>query len=256
MTSETPPWEEIPIEQVEPISLDGDAPDPVALDSMLSDLATDPRKLDHTAARIRDAAVAAVRERAVDRFRIRALDLKGTPPKTVSDVRHEAVGAAGDHDVLFALGSAMLAGATEAKAIAGELVSELPGNRRTLKVADGHGFELTIATSARRELSVNVDEIVDVIAAWSAAGYCGPEGKTAEYIYASGIREGIAALRELLSTTPAFRKTALDALATRLDGAGEETLAGRLRKAYGQVEKGEPSTKLERKPLDVKPAKK
>lgn len=215
----------------------------------LLDRLRDPSTLVTTVAGIRDTLLSVVRERADKRKRARDY-LDGNPP-TTTDLRKEAVGAADDAAALEALAGAFTVAAREAKGIAGDLLDELPGRggrpRASFKVADGQGFELFVRREARRELSVDVDALVDVLAANVAATAVVRNFDPQPFV--AGVREGIAAFRDVLASSPTFRSTALDSLATRLEDAGEDDLAKRLRAAYARVEVGEPSVKLERKPL-------
>lgn len=194
-----------------------------------------------------------VRRRSVTRRQDRIRRLDGEAPSTPGDLRREVVGATNDASVLEAVAGVFAAGAVEAKAIAGELLDELPPYRgkprASIKVGDGQGMELTVKREARRDLEVNVDEIVDVLVAWQVSGYETETSTGTATTYAAGVRDGIAILRGVLSTTPTFRSSALDAVALSLENDGEDDLARRLRKAYGRVEKGEPRVVVDRKPL-------
>lgn len=226
---------------------------------LLDQLAADPIALTTTSARLRETIVDTVRLRLDTRRDARVDKLKGDDP-TAADLRREIAGAADDLAVLEALGGAFLAGAAEAKGAAGDLLDELPkrGTRQTppasVKAADGHGCEITVTRSARRELDVDDATVDDVLVADLVAGYevdekADPEGRYDPGAFAAGAREGIAALRKLLSASPGYRSTALDSLATKLGNAGEDDLAKRLGKAYRRIEKGTPSVKIERKPI-------
>lgn len=222
------------------------------LDGILDELGGDARALSTTTAKIRDTTLEVIRERADARRRARLDRLDGAELTSSTEVRREAVGAADDHDVLKGIADAMLAGAAEARAIAGELLDELPGRggkaRRSLKVADGRGFELTVSNTPRTELAVDVDQLVDVLTAAQLEAHAGTDPEQAGS-YARGIRDGVAAFRAVLASSPSFRSTALDSLVKRLEDAEEEELAKRLRSAYRRVEKGSPSVKLDRAPL-------
>lgn len=205
---------------------------------------------------------AAVHKRADDRRQARIERLEGEEPTSESDVRLEAVGLANDADVLAALGGAFTAGAKEARDVAGDLLDEIPGRggkpRASLKVGDGDGFALVVTrAAARKELSVDGEEVDDVMVAYllevAAARTRAGDGPLELGIlpaktYAAGVRDGIEQLRAVLAA-PKFKVTALDALVTALENLEDDTLAKRLRKAYAQVEVGEQTTKLERKPV-------
>lgn len=225
---------------------------PVTLDRLLDDLGTDPGALALTVGNVRDDVLAAVRTRADARRAERVKLLDGAEPAHATDVRVEVVGACDDADVLEGLAGAFATGVREARGIAGDLVHELPGRggkpRASLKVGDGKGFELSLTRSQRRELSVDVDEVVDVIVATLIGRLMVDEEQRVED-YAAGIRDGISELRDVLSTSPTFRSSALDALVKRLEDRGEDPLARHLRKAYGRVDVGEASVKVDRKPL-------
>lgn len=225
-----------------------------AVDQLLDDLA-EPVNLTRQTASMRDTILDVVRTRATKR--------RGARPEveklSTTDVRREAVGAADDADVLGALAGVFKAGSDEAKQIAGEILDDLPGRAgkppRSMRVADGRGFELAIAVSKRSELSVKHDEVDDVLAAKLVAEVAGTDvvalGQMPVKPYAAGVRDGIAALRGVLASSPAYRSTALDSLVKQLQNLDDDDLAKRLTKAYGKVEKGEPSVKLERKPLET-----
>lgn len=255
MTNQTLPWEDgvdrtpTPDDVPLPTLLEDDLLDGPTVDAVLDELGENPLDLATTTARLRDTILDRVRNRGDVRRADRVRRLDGDDPASPTDVRREVVGGTLDADVLSALGGAFLTGATEARAIAAGVLDELPGRggkpRASLKVADGHGFELTMKREQRRDLSVDVDQVVDVL----VSSLVSSETDASAVAYADGIRAGIAAIREVLSTTPTFRSTALDSLATRLENAEEEDLARRLRKAYGRVEVGEPRVTVDRKPI-------
>lgn len=236
--------------------------DEIHVARLLEDLGTDPGSLAVTIGQIRGSVTAAVRTRSDARRAERVKLLGGEDPKHTTDIRLEVVGACDDADVLEGFAGAFAAGAKEARGIAGDLVHELPGRggrpRASLKVGDGKGFELSLTRSQRRELSVDVDEIVDVIAATLIGrlalspddeGVWTPDDARRVEDYSAGIRDGISELRDVLSTAPTFRSSALDALVKKLEDREEDPLARRLRKAYGRVDVGEASVKVDRKPL-------
>jgi len=232
------------------------------VDGLLDDLADSARRA-ITIGKIEDGIRHAVRTRADARRKARTDRLAGDQPSSEGDVRREAIGAADDSEILAAFAGAFTAGANEAKQIAGELLDELPGRggkpRASLKVADGEGFQLAVTRTKRTETSIKLEEVVDVVVAREAAFAAAATGADPETgptalkihpakVYATGLRAGIDAILELL-TSPSFKVTALDALVKSLEDADDDDLARRLRKAYGRVEKGEPTIKLERKPL-------
>lgn len=204
-----------------------------------------------------------VRRRADDRRTARLERLGGEEPTSPGDVRRELVGAADDADVLTDLAAVFTAGAAEAKGIAGDLLDELPKRNTakgpkppsSVKAGDGQGFQLTLTRTVRTDLSVDLDEVVEVVVSSEIARYVALAGNDHDgddvATYAAGLRAGVATLRTLLSASPGFKSTALDALATRLENAGEDDLAKRLGRAYGKVEKGEPTVKIDRKPIEV-----
>lgn len=224
------------------------------VDRFLDDLRDDATRSE-TVRAMRDTVLDAVRRRSDTRHAARVKRLDGAAPESPTDVRLEVVGAADDADSLAALAAVFAAGAKEAKGIAGEILDELPGRggkpRGSLRVGDGQGFELVLTRSGRRDLSVEVDEVVDVLVAdLVAQAEKIPNLEKSVAIYSTGIRDGVKALRDLLSSTPSFRSTALDAFVKRLENRDDDDLAKRLRKAYGRVESGEPSIKLDRKPIE------
>lgn len=212
-----------------------------------------------------DAVLEAVRARSDARRDARLTRLNGEPVESVSDLRREIVGAADDAETLEAFAGIFMAGAKEAKGMAGDLLGELPLRRgkppRSAKVGDGDGFELSVSATPRTELKVDADEVVEImiaalVSAATIATKADPAGGPLALttmpvkVYAAGAREAVDMLRELLSSTPSFRSTAIDALVKVLENREDDELAKRLRKAYGRVEVGEPSVKLERKPLE------
>jgi hypothetical protein len=293
MTDQTPepaegftfPWEEALVEpSAEPPVVDVDASDPtsfgVRVDEVdpdavpsndpapyvglgfdrvtliLDELADDTARRDQLVRQGKDAVLSAIRGRADERRAAREAKLgeDGTP--STADLRREAVGAADDSENLTALAGIFLAGATEAKQIAGELLDDLPQRggkpRASLKVGDGHGFELTVTRSKRTEVAVDADKVIGVLVPW-LVGH-DTSGRPRDWVedaaaYAQGAREALGLFRSLLAASPGFKSTALDSLVKRLQNADEDDLATRLTAAYGRVEKGEPSVKLERKPL-------
>lgn len=176
--------------------------------------------------------------------------------KTPTDVRSAVTRLADAADLLTGLGSAFTAAGKEATTAAGEYVAMVPPSRgpvrASLRVGDGHGRDLVITVPKTSELKVSIDEVVDVIAAQlvgaavKGAGDGMRLGETRVTVYAEGVRAGIAAFRDLLTTTPPFRSTSLDLLVHELEGAGEDDLARRLQAAYGKVEKGEGRAKIDR----------
>ena len=182
----------------------------------------------------------AVRTRADERRDARRKRVGDAGVQHTADLRREIVGAANDCDVLTDLGGAFLAAAKEAKGITGDLLDELPARngkpRASAKVGDGEGFDLTVTRTTPTTLSVDTGEVVDVLVASLAI----------EQQHAQGLRDGMAALLELLSSSPGWKSTALDALVRRLQNAGEDDLAARLSRAYGKSERGEAAVKLAR----------
>lgn len=272
---EIPPAPEPEVVETEPIA----EPEGESLPAEYRGLALDPDTLldalaDSTARSVTcgqatDAVRHAVRVRADARRTARITRLGDDGVKHSADLRLEAVGAANDADVLDALAGVFTAGAKEAKGVAADLLSELPERggkpRRSVKVADGEGFELSIVVTGRSELSVKHDEVDDVLAAWllssaqAELAECKAGGvesaaklalsKHPAQVYAAAVRDTLTEIRSILASSPTYRSTALDSLVKRLGDAEEDDLASRLRNAYGKVEKGEPSVKLDRKPL-------
>jgi hypothetical protein len=206
---------------------------------------------------------AAVHKRAAERRAARVERLDGEEPESESDVRREAVGLANDADVLLALAGAFTAGAKEAQACTGDLLDELPGRggkpRQSLKVGDGDGFTLNVTRTQAKEVSTDDAEVVEVLVAWllsvaeadtRADRTNGPLalGRMPVLTYAEGVRAGIEGILALRASG-SFKVTALDALVTTLENLDDDTLARRLRKAYGRRDKGEPTIKVERKPV-------
>jgi hypothetical protein len=200
----------------------------------------DPRQIAPGASALRDELVAQVRG-IVD-------EALATVPENVgssTDLRPAATRLADLAELLEAVGGAFSTAAREAKVATGELVTVL-GHK--IRVGDGYGSDLAVSLTARRELSVDDAALDDVLAA--AVPYLIPGPKAAESLdYALGFRSGIEALRGVLTSSPGYRSTALDALVTKLENADvpeADALAKRLRAAYARVDKGEPTVKIER----------
>jgi hypothetical protein len=232
----------------------------IHLAGVLDELSADPTRRQLTEAAIRDKAVLAVNTRAAARTAARESNAAGGVVTSELDIRDEAVGAAGDADVLRAFSRAFGDAAKTGDTIAGELVGLLPprpsGPRRSYVVADGHGFDLKATASPKSEPYAKLDAIVDVIVATLMART--EHAGTAEARlssdalrnYGAGVREGIASILEVLAS-PKVKTTALDSLGKRLQGMGEIDLAKRLAAAYGRKEVGEPTIKIERTPSKV-----
>lgn len=202
--------------------------------AVLDELGADPALLHSTAADLKATILDAVRTRIEAR--------RDAAPEKITDtadVRGMFVGALADCDVLDALAGAFRAGAVEAKLAAGEVLDELPPRggkpRRSVSAADGHGFKVTVTRAPDVKLAVVDDEVDDVLASWLLNGR---EDAGEAAAYATGARDALAALRGLLSSSPAYRSTALDALATRLENDGCDPLAKRLRAAYSRQPTG------------------
>lgn len=250
---ELPPWETAPRHEWEVLDLEVlDAPPPAPFGeagTLRADADDDvlAEWLDELIAPDAAVALATMRDLTVDAVRARAAQrAEGRPGKVkhTADLRPELVGLGADADALAGLAAVFTAGADEATALAGDLIGELPGNRRSARVEDGHGFDLTVKLDQRRETKVDVDAVVDVIVAdrLAAADRLDPQA------YANGVRDGVAALRDLLTSSPTWRTSALDVFVTRLQDGGQADLATRLSTAYGRVEVGEPRPKLTRTP--------
>lgn len=193
----------------------------------------DPRQIAPGASALRDELVAQVRG-IVD-------EALATVPENVgssTDLRPAATRLADLAELLEAVGGAFSTAAREAKVATGELVTVL-GHK--IRVGDGYGSDLAVSLTARRELSVDDATLDDVLAAAAAL----PDG-TDPRSYVAGYRTALADLRAVLATSPGYRSTALDALATSLEDRNLDELAKRLRAAYARVDKGEPTVKIER----------
>lgn len=211
-----------------------------------------------------DTVVTAVRQRAADRAVRRPAKVKDP-----ADLRREIVGVTRDGDVLAEMARVFTTGAEETKGILGDLLDELPTRgdrpRMSAKVEDGDGFDLKITRSRRTEVKVDDEALDDVLATWLVAAAedrhkrLKAEGNESESpiaiathpakAYAAGVRAALGSLRNVLSASPGYRTTALDSLVRVMGGADEDELASRLAKAYGRVERGEPSIKLDRTPV-------
>lgn len=171
-------------------------------------------------------------------------------PPTDVHVAEELRTMADARDTLTAIAKAIGTGAEEARAIAREILAEVAPDERkakTVRLADGHGWDLKVTRSQPTEAVVNLDDVQDVLAGSLLARYSRDMDDTlaGQRAYAHGIRAGMDALLGVLSK-PGVRTTALDALVRTLEGEGEEDLALRLRHAYGRKAKGEPVVDLKR----------
>lgn len=232
----------------------------IHLAGVLDELSADPTRRQLTEAAIRGKATLAVNTRAAARTAAREANAAGGVVTSELDIRDEAIGAAGDADVLRAFSRAFGEAAKTGDTIAGELVGLLPprpsGPRRSYVVADGHGFDLKATASPKSEPYAELDKIVDVIVATLIARDTKADGgesvKNPDGIrrYGEGLRDGIASILEVLSS-PKVKTTALDSLGKRLQAMGEMDLAKRLAVLYGRKEVGEPTIKIERTPSKV-----
>jgi hypothetical protein len=216
---------------------------------------------------VKDTVVDAVRRRHDARRTLRIEKLEGEAPTSSTDVRRELIGAANDADALSALAAAFAAGATEAKGIGGDLLDELPGRggkpRASIKAADGHGCEVVLTRSKPTKLSVDLDELIEVLVAHGVAAAQDATANDRENgplalkthpakVYAAAYRRALEDFRTLLSASPAFKSTALDELVTILENGNDDDLAKRARKSYGRKESGSPAVKIDRKPIESK----
>lgn len=169
------------------------------------------------------------------------------------EVAEELRTMADARDTLTAIARAVTTGAEEARAITAEVLAEVAPDERkakTVRLADGHGWDLKVSRSQPTEVAVDLAEVQDVLVAWLLTKVTGSPGDVARYAY--GVREGMEALLGVLAK-PSVRTTALDALVKTIEGAGEEDLALRLRHAYGRKSKGEPRVEIKREPPKGEP---
>jgi hypothetical protein len=169
------------------------------------------------------------------------------------EVAEELRTMADARDTLTAIAKAVTTGADEARAITAEVLAEVAPDERkakTVRLADGHGWDLKVTRSQPTKVEVRLEEVQDVLVAWSVSRYDtrGNEAAT----YAEGVRAGMAVLLSVLAS-PSVKTTALDALVREVEGAGEEALALRLRHAYGRKSTGEPRVEIKREPPKDKP---
>lgn len=164
------------------------------------------------------------------------------------EVAEELRTMADARDTLTAIARAITTGADEARAITAEVLAEVAPDERkakTVRLADGHGWDLKVSRSQPTEVSVDLDAVQDVLAGWLLSKVVGDV--TQQAAYAHGVRAAFEALLGVLAK-PSVRTTALDALVKTIEGAGEEDLALRLRHAYGRKSKGEPRVEIKREP--------
>lgn len=183
---------------------------------------------------LRDELVATVRQIVDEQIRT----LPAEPPTSSTELRPQATRLADLADLLETVAGAFSAAAKEAKGATGELVTVLG---HPIRVGDGYGSDLRVTLEQRRELSVDHAVVDDVLVAAAL-----PPADVPGVSYLHGYRAGIVALRALLSSSPTYRSTALDALVGDLEDRGLDDLALRLGKAYGKIDKGEPTVKIER----------
>jgi hypothetical protein len=201
------------------------------------------------------AAVRFVRRGVVEWVRARAAKLEADRVALVGDRRPNAAEVSDElreladaHEALEALSRALLAGRDEAASILLDLVEET--GRRSARTGDGHGMDLVVKIDQRRELEADTDAIVAVVRAALALAFDAETvdgSKGLRDAYLAGIDDAIGKLRELLSTSPTWRTTCLDAFAVELSGRGGPwaTLAGQLQRAYRRVDVGDPRAKIE-----------
>jgi hypothetical protein len=207
----------------------------------------------------RDPEVAArfaddVRTRVLEQVRAQyAPLLEARPEGRVVDatVAPEVSFLASAVTALDALAGAVKAGADEARSIAGEVLSDVKGEKgtRTLKAADPYG-PIVLKRTTGSKMSTRDEDLLDVLVA-SLVGAAEDEDDAAArnpvwaVYYARGLRDGLAALLSLTSS-PSWKSTALDALAKQLEEREEHALAIRLQHAYGRVDSGSPRITVER----------
>lgn len=162
------------------------------------------------------------------------------------------------HDTLQALEAVFHAGRERARAIAGELVHELPGDdtrqSTSVKVGDAHGTDLKVTRTQPTKVHVDQDELVDVFVSlllgrWEADRRGLPEVPLTSVDTARAYSMGARAAIDLYRAHTAahtFKTTALDELTRVLEGEGQDALAIRLGHAYGRASHGDPQVKMER----------
>lgn len=211
----------------------------------------DPDEVQRMTRSLSGALVEQVRQVWTEARTPRVAKTAGKAPNEV-EVAEELRVLADARDTLTAVAKALTTGADEARAIAGEVLAEVAPDERkakTVRLADGHGWDLKVSRTQPTEVSVNLDEVQDVLASWLLGQFAkaSPGMDPAHLHYAKGVRAGMAGLLGVL-TKPSVRTTALDALVRTMEGAGEEPLALRLRHAYGRKSKGEPRIEVKREP--------
>lgn len=178
---------------------------------------------------------------------------------TSSTVAAELAVLGDAHAALVAASDAIKAGAEEARSIAGEIVAEVEPEKTkgtaTVTVGDGHGQRLKVTRTQATKAVADPAAIIDVLVAANLAelsrmGDVSHVSVDSARWYAEGLRNGIAALLEIIGP-PAWKTSALDALAKGLEAREEYDLAIKLGHAYGRVAHGEPKTKIERVPGEV-----
>ena len=176
---------------------------------------------------------------------------------TTAAAQPELVFLAQSSATLDAIGDAVKAGAKEARDLAGEVLVDLTGERAlkggtvSERVSDQHGG-IKVTRTQPTETVVQQEHVLDVLVAHlldlrEHDEEAGAREQAWQGYYARGVREGVAALLELVSPLK-WKTTAIDALVQELERRELEPLAIRLDHAQGKKPKGNPSTKVERTP--------
>lgn len=203
-----------------------------------------------------------VEERLAPLQRARNELTQGRTPNA-AEVSDELRELADVYDALDALGSALHRSRDDVAAYLLDTVADT--GRRSARTGDGHGMDLVVKIEQRTELDVDLDPLLGALRAALALGYDAsivdvcprcketthdPECRDA---YLTGVDDTVSQLRELLSTSPSFRTTALDAWATELSGRGGAwaTVAGQLTRSYRRRPAGDEKAKVSH----VEPAK-
>lgn len=210
-------------------------------------LLADPARLRAVVAAVRVGLLARVREAHAHVAQHRT---QAGPRPAPSDLLGEAQVMTRAHESLSTLGKAFTEIAREPAALMVDAMQDHLGPaRRSMKVGTPDGAEVAVSlASASSKVSVDEAEVLDVLGTSLLAGVAvGPDVYASEYTdptYAAGVRDGIAALRRLLGTSPGWKSTALEGLVRQLETADEGALAARLSGAFARVESGEPTPKL------------
>lgn len=183
--------------------------------------------------------------------RVRTLAADGAAARTTagrrpvaSDLVGEALTMSRAYELLSSLQALFADLSREAAGTLTDAMQDHLGERKkSVKVATPDGGQVSIALApGSTGISVDEEAVLDIVGTATIAAGFGSSGPVPSY--PDGVRDGIAALRACLGSSPGFTTTKLGELVKELQLRGESGLAARLEGSYARVEKGEPRPKL------------